>query len=180
LATHGTLCTLDRINRLLDGLSDEHRKKFLSFCAKNKWKLAAQDIGMKNPDFEELKQFVLREAQISQMQVVYNKEQTMREGQSIPEISKGSGALISGGSISAIPPSAVPAPPASPISAPSDPSRVDSMEELAKQMAKLFLSMRTIFQNLPDVGGGQLPPTTGTSRSPNSRPSSNGRPFRCI
>jgi hypothetical protein len=180
LTDQGALCALDRVNRLLDGLSGEHRKKVLSFCAKNKWKLSAQDIGTKNPDFEELKQFVLREAQTSQMQAVYNKERAMREGQPIPEISTGAGALTSGSSISVIPPSTVPTPPASPISVPSDPSRVDSIDELAKQKAKLSLSMRTVFQNLPGVGGGQLPPISGTSRPPNSRPSSNWRPFRCI
>ena len=74
LVSQGALSALDRVNRLLDGLSNDHRTKVLSFCAKNKWKLSAQDVGTTDPNYEELKQFVLREAQTSQMWAVYDKE----------------------------------------------------------------------------------------------------------
>jgi hypothetical protein len=74
LVAQGALSPLDRVNRLLDGLSGDHRTKVLSFYVKDKWKLSAQDVGTENPKFEELKKFVLREAQTSQMQAVYEKE----------------------------------------------------------------------------------------------------------
>jgi hypothetical protein len=83
LVAQGALSTLDRVNRLLDGLSGEHRKKVLSFCAKNRWKLSAQDVGDIDPNYDELKQFVLREAQTSQMRAVYDKERAMKEGRAI-------------------------------------------------------------------------------------------------
>jgi len=56
---------LNHINRLLDELSHEYRKKVLSFCIKNNWKLSAQDIDIIEPNYDELKLFMLHEMQIS-------------------------------------------------------------------------------------------------------------------
>jgi len=53
------------------------------------------------------------------------------------------------------------------------------MEEITDRMDKLSLSFQTVVQKLSGVEGGQIPPTSGSSRSPNSKPSSNRRP-RCI
>ena len=157
LVSQGALSTLDRVNRLLDGLSDDHRTKVLSFCAKNKWKLSAQDIGTTNPNYEELKQFVLREAQTSQMRAVYDKERAMREGAiQLLHVTTSSGAVTSGTAIPSLPSSPLSTVPTSPISAPTDTSRADSMDELTKRIAELSLSMQTIVQNLPIVSGQSL------------------------
>src|SRR5436309_14816164 len=62
LVAQEALFILDRVNRLLDGLSNEYRRKVLSFCIKKKWKLSAQDVGIIEPNYDELQEFVLREA----------------------------------------------------------------------------------------------------------------------
>ena len=67
LVAQGVLSILDHVNRLLDELSHEYRKKVLSFCTKNNWKLSAQNVGIIESNYDELKLFVLREAQTSQM-----------------------------------------------------------------------------------------------------------------
>src|SRR5947207_10305615 len=137
LVSQGALSALDRVNRLLDGLSNDHRTKVLSFCAKNKWKLSAQDVGTTDPNYEELKQFVLREAQTSQMWAVYDKERAMREGQPIVEISiprsmvTSSGAITSSTAIPSLPSSPLTTAPTSPVSALTDTSHADSMDELS-------------------------------------------------
>ena len=187
LVSQGALSALDRVNRLLDGLSNEHRTKVLSFCAKNKWKLSAQDVGTVDPKYDELKLFVLREAQTSQMRVVYDKERAMREGQPIPEISiiprstlTGADAITSGGAtvISSSSPSSTS--PTSPISAPND-TRVD-VDELTKQIARLSLTLQAIFPNWPVTSGQQGPSASDASRPPRpSAPSrSAARSTRCI
>ena len=165
LVSQGALSPLDQVTRLLDGLSNDHRMKVLSFCAKNKWKLSAQDVGTVDPNYEELKQFVLREAQTSQIWAVYDKEQAMREGQPISEVSiiprfmlTSSGAITSDASVSATlsllsSPSVPPASPIPSISAPNDSSRVDSIEELTKQIAQLSLFLQATVQKWPVVSG---------------------------
>src|SRR5437762_7219825 len=129
LVAQGALSSLDRVNRLLDGLSDEHRKKVVNCCAKNNWKLSAQDVGTVEPNYDELKLFVLHEAQTSQMQAVYDKEHVMMEGKSVANSSSIESTSMSD-STSA--PSAIPLPlatsiPVSSASTPADSSHIDSV-----------------------------------------------------
>ena len=141
-----------------------------------------------DPKYDELKLFVLREAQTSQMRAVYDKERAMREGQPIPESSTiprstltGAGALTSDGSTTAISSSSPSStPPTSPISAPND-TRVDCVDEFTKQIAKLSLLLQAGFPNWP-ITSGQGSSASDASRSP--RPSAPGRSTarlpRCI
>ena len=87
LVKQGALSTLERVSRLLDGLSDEQRKKVLNFCVKKKWRLSAQDVGKIEPVYSELKEFVLREAEMHQALLAYGNERILREGNPIPEFS---------------------------------------------------------------------------------------------
>jgi hypothetical protein len=64
LVSKGALSSLDRVGRLLDGLPEELRKRVLKFCTKKSWRLSAQDMGTVDPNFDELKEFVLTEAQV--------------------------------------------------------------------------------------------------------------------
>jgi hypothetical protein len=47
--------------------------------------LSAQDVGSVEPNYDELQQFVLREAQTAQTWAVYDKERAMREGKPVHE-----------------------------------------------------------------------------------------------
>jgi hypothetical protein len=64
---------MQRCRRLLDGLSERSRDKTFDFCTTNDWKLSSHDTGTKEPDFAELKNFVLGKV-LSAKKVVYNKE----------------------------------------------------------------------------------------------------------
>jgi hypothetical protein len=55
------LSPLDRIDRLLDDLSVELRRRVLKFYAKKSWRLSAHDTGINDPIFDELKEFILTE-----------------------------------------------------------------------------------------------------------------------
>ena len=80
LVAEKALSPLDRVNRLLDGLPGDLRKRVLKFCTKKAWKLSAQDTGTVEPVFEELKKFLVEEAQARQKESVYDKERKVRDG----------------------------------------------------------------------------------------------------
>src|SRR5215472_9707554 len=83
LIKRGAMSTLDRVGRLLDGLSEELRKKVMKFCTKKSWRLFAQDTGTEDLDFEALKAFILTEAQALQKYTVYDKERGIRDGTNV-------------------------------------------------------------------------------------------------
>jgi hypothetical protein len=126
LVSKGALSSLDRVGRLLDGLPEELRKRVLKFCTKKSWRLSAQDMGTVDPNFDELKEFVLTEAQVAQKQSVYDKEREIRNGD-IPanEIK--------------LPESASPAMSAAMPVTPVVSSTPDPISELSKQFAQLSL-----------------------------------------
>jgi hypothetical protein len=128
LVSKGALSSLDRVGRLLDGLPEELRKRVLKFCTKKSWRLSAQDMGTVDPDFDELKEFVLTEAQVAQKQTVYDKEREIRNG----DISTNANETKLTESASPALTTAIPATPAAP--AMSDP-----ISELSKQFAQLCL-----------------------------------------
>ena len=80
LVAKGALSTLDRVNRLMDGLPEDLRKRVLKFCTKKAWRLSAQDTGTEEPIFEQLREFVVEEAQTRQKETVYDKERKIHEG----------------------------------------------------------------------------------------------------
>src|SRR5947207_5959117 len=67
LVAQDILFILDRMNRLFDKLSYEYKKKVLSFCTKNNWKLSTQNVDIIELNYDELKLFVFHEAQTSQI-----------------------------------------------------------------------------------------------------------------
>jgi hypothetical protein len=73
------LSPLDRIDHLLDSLSVELRRKVLKFYAKKSWRLNTHDTGTNDPVFDELKEFILTEAQATQKEIVYSNERASRE-----------------------------------------------------------------------------------------------------
>jgi hypothetical protein len=80
LISKGAFSSLDHVGHLLDGLPEELRKRVLMFCTKKSWRLSAQDMGTVDPNFDELKEFVLTEAQVVQKQTVYDKEREIHNG----------------------------------------------------------------------------------------------------
>src|SRR5436305_10455299 len=84
LVQKGALSSLDRVNRLLDGLSEDLRGKVLDFCAAREWRLSSHDTGTEDPDFEALKTFILTKAKAIQKQTVYNSEKAARDGIEVP------------------------------------------------------------------------------------------------
>ena len=51
----------DYINKFLDKFLYEYRKKVLSFCIKNNWKLSIQDINIIKSNYNEFKLFIFHE-----------------------------------------------------------------------------------------------------------------------
>ena len=133
----------DYINKFLDKFLYEYRKKVLSFCTKNNWKLSIQDISIIESNYDKLKLFILHEAQISQMQVIYNKKHTMREEKSIANKSTIESTNIddSASTSSTISLSSTTSMPVSSISTSIDSSYIDSITKFIKQFTQLSLSL---------------------------------------
>jgi hypothetical protein len=126
------MSTMQRCRRLLDGLSEQLRDKAFDFCTMNDWKLSSHDIGSKDPDFAELKKFVLGKALSAKKKVVYNKERAI-EG--YEELKEAAASVIK----TPPAPNSSPAPSTSPIPTPkSDPK----MDELTKLLASLTLMLQ--------------------------------------
>ena len=62
LVTQDALSIFDRVNRFLDKFSYEYKKKVLSFCTKNNWKLSTQNVDIIESNYNKLKLFILHEA----------------------------------------------------------------------------------------------------------------------
>jgi len=138
LVRKGALSTLDRVNRLMDGLPGDLCKRVLKFCTKKSWRLSAQDTGTVEPIFEELRKFVVEEAQTRQKETVYDKERKIREGgnsESTTSDPSPSSAQGSGVKPDLELPHAGLAPP-TPI---AKPAPVDPVAELTSQFSKLAL-----------------------------------------
>ena len=67
LVASGAISSFDRIAIYLTA---ELRRKVIKFWTKKTWKLSAQDTESAEPKIDELKQFVLTEAQTMQKQAV--------------------------------------------------------------------------------------------------------------
>jgi len=125
---------MQRCKRFLDGLSDQVRDKAFDFCMARDWKLSAHDTGTTDPDFSELKKFILSKAQSAMKKVVYNKER-VTEGY---DGFKDSVASI----VNPVMPSTPPVPA---ISAPT-PTTPDPITELTKQFSQLALLIQANMQ----------------------------------
>src|SRR5436190_10895297 len=79
LVTAHALSSLDRVARLLDGLSEDLRRKVVRHCTKQGWKLSTQDSGTADPEYDAIKSFILTEAQTNQTMAVYDSERSLRE-----------------------------------------------------------------------------------------------------
>ena len=133
LVSKGGISQLDRSSRLLDGLPEELQKKALGFCVKKKWRLSPQDTtGTEDPVFNELKDYVLQEAQMEQKRIVYNRERAVRD------VSIDSASLM--GSSAGLTATMTPA------AASTIPSTPDPMVELTKQLSQLTLLLQNQVQ----------------------------------
>ncbi len=112
IAKHA-LSDLDRVGCLLDGLQPDLRSHVLTFCAKKSWRLSAHDTGTQEPDFGELKEFVLPEAKPAQKQTVYNSERAIREGSDLESYRIASVSAPAPVSSAIVTPIAAPIPPTS-------------------------------------------------------------------
>ena len=140
LVDKGALSPLDRVSRLLDGLNDRLREKVLDYCTKKDWRLSSHDTGSREPDFDDLKQFIVGKAQLAQKQIVYDKERATREGTVDSDVS--------------VPPPATPMiPVASATPAPSltpAPSPMElKMMELTDQFSRLALRLEANLAGKP-------------------------------
>jgi hypothetical protein len=166
LVAKGALSTLDHVNRLMDGLPEDLRRKVLKFYMKKSWRLSAQDTGATEPVFEELREFVIKEAQSKQKETVYDKEHRIRKGYDDP-VSQDSASLprpeplVLSLTVTSIvsQPAATGAQPSTPIT--------DPITELTKQFSELVLLVRA---------------NMSPSRPPNSfsAVTSDRRPQRCL
>jgi hypothetical protein len=168
LVAKGALSTLDRVNRLMDGLPEDLRRKVLKFCTKKSWRLSAQDTGATEPVFEELREFVIKEAQSKQKETVYDKERRIREGYDDP-VSQDSASLPRPEPLvlSPVTTNIVGQPATASADAHTTSSITDPIAELTKQFSELVLLVRA---------------NMSPSRPPNSNSAatSGRRPQRCL
>ena len=73
------LSPLDRVARLIDGLSEDVRRRVIRYCTQKGWKLSTQDAGKLDPDYKEITTFILTEARTNQTMAVFDSERTLRE-----------------------------------------------------------------------------------------------------
>ena len=70
------MSNMQRCRKFLDDLSDTFRDKAFDFCTERDWKLSSNDTDIKNPDFGELKKYILSKALSIQK---YNKERVIED-----------------------------------------------------------------------------------------------------
>jgi hypothetical protein len=172
LVTKGALSPLDRVGRLLDGLPVDLRRRVLKFCAKNDWRLSAHDTGTVEPDFNELKKFVITEANTTQKETVYVNERASREGSTPTPASLAIDikANVSTPERSTLIPTSTPAPAPAP----------DPIVELTKQFSNLALMIQASMQGKSSVAP-QLAPLGSDRTSSNfqRQPFDPNRPLHC-
>jgi hypothetical protein len=167
LVTKDALSALDRVGRFLDGLSPDLRKKALKFCAKRNWRLSTHDTGTTEPNFGELREFILTEAKAAQKETVYIGERALREGTlpSSPTIT-----VTKDISDSPLPPLTTVEAAAMVKSVPA-PS-TDAIAELTQQFSKLALLIEATMQKETPV------PKHNTIPASSSMPSTSSAPTR--
>ena len=169
VAAHA-LSTLDHVAQMLDGLSDDLRRKVIRHCTKQKWKLSTQDTGAIDPDFDAIKAFMLTEAQTEQTMSVYDSERSIREHSS-------STGFRTSSSITPVPMpigQMMSTPAASPAPAPAAIAVPDPIVELTKQFSHLALVMEA---NMQSRAPGRNTPTVNVSNAPAAAPT---RPRQCM
>jgi len=160
---------MQRCKRFLDGLSDRLHDKAFNFCTIRDWKLSAHDTGTTDPDFGELKKFILGKAQSAKKKVVYDKE---RATEGYEDLNSPSALLIRSNTSTSSAPATSPAP---------KPVTPDPITELTKQFSQLALLIQANMQgNRPPVA-----PSSHTASTPTSAPAPvtrafGDRPQRCI
>ena len=142
-----------RVRRFLDGLSDNMRDKAFEFCTKQDWKLSSHDTGTKDPNFAELKKFILEKAQAARRKIVYNKERALEEGydglrESVSAIARPNSPVAP--VLSPIVPTSVAPPPAATPTTPID----SVMAELSKQFSQLTLLLKANIESIRPTSPG--------------------------
>ena len=160
LISKHALSDLDHIGRLFDGLNSDLRPRVLKFCVKKSWKLSSHDTGTNEPNFEELKWFVLLEAKAAQKQTVYNNERAIWEGNEPATSTSTTSILTPTVNISVLskpsstqqPSTLAPVSPPDKTSAALTGPTADPIAELTKQFSQLALLIQ----------GNMQPPRTNT------------------
>jgi hypothetical protein len=136
LVTGNEMSPIQRVRRFFDGFPANLCDKAFEYCTKQKWKLSSHDTGTEDPDFDLLKKFILKKAEMAKWKVVYNKERAIEGGFGEPNDTTTSIKPPTYPTLSLEPfvilPTVVPAPATTPVSAP------DPIGELTKQVALLI------------------------------------------
>src|SRR5579871_833104 len=159
------LTKLERCAYLLDGLSKTHRSKVMDFCVKEDWRLSTRDVSRSEPDYDKLREFVLREGRRQQIETEYETERSLRE------VSRAS----------ALPTSATPTAPATAVKSvafapgniktsgePAPAPATDPMAELTRQFEYLTLLVQSALQ-----------PRSGPASTPSHHPQRNPNCIYC-
>jgi len=80
LIEKGTLHPRQQAAYLLDGIHDEDlRRRAIRFCSEKSWRLSEHDKGTADPNFDELKAFVLKNVNSSEAAREFDKGKSGRE-----------------------------------------------------------------------------------------------------
>ena len=174
LVAKGALSPLDRVNRLLDGLSEKLRERAIEFCTEKDWHLSSHDTGSKEPEFDKLKDFILTKAKAVQKKTVYDQERALREHPT------DSAPPSDPPTLQSTTPSTVSAAVTVPTSTPT-PAQY-SVTDLAEKLSQLTLALEANLgnQRLVTTAASTIPlPSASAPGAPVQRPLQE-RPFRCV
>jgi hypothetical protein len=176
LVKKNALSPLDRVGYLLDGLSVELRRKVLEFCAKKSWRLSTHDSGTTDPNYDQLKEFVLQKAVAAQKEVVYSGERSTRQESSIPTASVAV-------EIKANVPTLTSTPDLTPEMTPkTTPATSNDIAELTKQFSQLALAIQAGLRSTgtPAMPTASVQPAVQPAFQPGRPPFDPNRPRRCM
>jgi hypothetical protein len=166
LVSKNALSTLDRVSRLLDGLSDDLRREVLNLCSQKSWRIAPHDSGT-TPDYKAIKEFLSTEASTIQKLAIYNNDCAMREPATLESTERTS--------VEAMPIVLTPTAPTAPTAttattAPTAPA-LDPIVDLSKQFSHMALMLQAALNSSRDIM---------TSPMASTKPRMSERIPRCI
>ena len=168
LVTAGALSSLDQIYRLLDGLKDDVRKRALGYIAKQKWKMSPLDSNTVAPVFSDLKDFINEQAMVGQMESMYVRDRSMREGSPSGLVHASNLSVTLSPQQPSPPLAAAPTPSATPAAA-STPTTTSTSDPGMAELIKMFGDLALAIKAQPFIPPTSAPTTT-QAPAPGNRP----------
>ena len=90
LIAKNVMTSFQRVNRLLEGLSEELQRKVVKFCVRHSWKISLMDTDdstLKDPDYNEIQDYLMSEATANERLLFFHRERASN----MPEVPESMG-----------------------------------------------------------------------------------------